>query len=181
MELKQKLSAGPPGILLDVRSPAEFSSIKITGAMLEPLDALDPARIARALPDTKTPVYVVCRSGGRAKQAIGKLEAAGVTECVLVEGGMMAWQEAGLPVERGESRIISLERQVRIAAGAMVFIGTLLGVFWSRLFLVLPAFVGGGLVFAGATDRCGMALLLTRMPWNRVGAPKACGCAVSSN
>jgi hypothetical protein len=63
--------------------------------------------------------------------------------------------------------VISLERQVRIAAGTLVATGTLLGAFVSPWWLILPGFVGGGLIFAGVTDFCGMAMLLARMPWNK--------------
>ena len=81
-------------------------------------------------------------------------------------GGTDSWDEQGLPVERATS-VISLERQVRITAGTLIFLGTLLGVFVNRYFLIIPGFVGAGLVFAGVTDTCGMGLLLARMPWNR--------------
>jgi hypothetical protein len=60
-----------------------------------------------------------------------------------------------------------------IVAGSVVLLGTLLGVTLSPWLLLIPAFVGAGLTFAGATGFCGMALLLQRAPWNRVTAPKA--------
>ena len=70
--------------------------------------------------------------------------------------------------------MISLERQVRIAAGSLVVLGTALGAFVHPGFLALAAFVGAGLVFAGITDTCGMGLLLARMPWNRVESTGSC-------
>jgi rhodanese-related sulfurtransferase len=100
--------------------------------------------------------------------ACEKLQAAGYTNVVNVEGGTKAWDEAGLPVVRGQ-KAISLERQVRIAAGTLVLIGALLGYFAHPYWIGLSAFVGAGLIFAGVTDTCGMAMLLARMPWNRVG------------
>ena len=84
-----------------------------------------------------------------------------------VEGGTLAWAEAGLPVVRGK-RAISLERQVRIAAGSLVLLGAILGWMVHPVFVGVSAFIGAGLVFAGITDTCGMGLLLARMPWNRV-------------
>lgn len=63
--------------------------------------------------------------------------------------------------------MISLERQVRIAAGALVLIGLALAWAIHPYFLALAAFVGAGQVFAGLTDFCGMAILLSKMPWNR--------------
>ena len=87
-------------------------------------------------------------------------------DLTLVEGGTQGWVDAGLEAVRGE-KAISLERQVRIAAGTLVFIGTLLGYFVHHYWLGVPAFVGAGLVFAGVTDTCGMGMMLAKMPWNR--------------
>lgn len=168
VELFEKHRRGEPVELIDVRTPAEFREVHATIAKLVPLDSLDPAqlRASRTLPADE-PLYVICRSGNRAKMACDKLLAAGFTRIVNVEGGTLAWDKAGLPVERGK-KAISLERQVRIAAGLLVLLGTLLGAFVSPYFLILSGFVGAGLVFAGVTDTCGMAMLLAKMPWNQV-------------
>ena len=91
---------------------------------------------------------------------------AGVENLFSVEGGTLAWEKAGLPVVRGRE-VISLERQVRIAAGLLVVLGVMLGWLVHPGFLALSAFVGAGLVFAGLTDTCGMGLMLAKMPWNR--------------
>jgi hypothetical protein len=64
-------------------------------------------------------------------------------------------------------KVISLERQVRIAAGAIVLTGALLARFVTPNFIWLSGFVGAGLVFAGITDFCGMGLLLAKLPWNK--------------
>ena len=98
--------------------------------------------------------------------AVKKFHAAGVENAVVVEGGLQAWMDAGLPVIRGKN-VMSLERQVRIAAGTLVFVGTILSVGLSPWWLILPGFVGAGLVFAGLTDTCGMGMLIAKMPWNR--------------
>jgi rhodanese-related sulfurtransferase len=94
-------------------------------------------------------------------------------------GGMQAWESEGLPVNRGK-KTISLERQVRIAAGSLVFIGSLLGYAVSPAWIALSAFVGAGLVFAGVTDTCGLAMVIARMPWNnRKGSTKPSCCSIS--
>ena len=95
-----------------------------------------------------------------------------VHQRVNVEGGTLAWEQAGLPVVRGK-KAMSLERQVRIAAGSLVVLGTALGAFVHPGFLGLSAFVGAGLVFAGVTDTCGMGMVLARMPWNRAEPEEA--------
>jgi hypothetical protein len=85
----------------------------------------------------------------------------------IVEGGIQAWVAAGYPVERGTSRVWSLERQVRFAAGTGVLVGVGLAWVVHPWFIALAAFVGAGLVFSAVTDTCGMALMLARMPWNQ--------------
>jgi rhodanese-related sulfurtransferase len=152
--------------LLDVRTPAEFRELHAAGARNVPLDRLDPAAVMRAR-EGGEPLYVICRSGSRGRQACAKFLAAGFPNVVNVEGGTLAWAECGLPVVRGR-KAISLERQVRITAGLLVLLGALLGWLVHPALAALSAFVGAGLVFAGVTDTCGMGLLLARMPWNRV-------------
>ncbi|MEM8783908.1 MAG: rhodanese family protein [Planctomycetota bacterium] len=152
--------------LIDVRTPAEFRAVHVRGARLAPLDQLDPGQVAASRPaDATGPTLILCKSGRRAAQAAQQL-ATFDHEALVVEGGTEACVAAGLPVQRGK-RAVSLERQVRIAAGSLVFVGTALAYFVHPAFLVLPGFVGAGLVFAGVTDTCGMGLLLARMPWNR--------------
>jgi rhodanese-related sulfurtransferase len=171
-ELQQKRQAGEPIDLIDVRTPAEFQEVHIEGSRLAPLDRLDPAAfLAGRNGSAGRPLYLICRTGNRARQAGEKLSAVGLADVACVEGGVKAWEEAGLPVRRGK-KTISLERQVRIAAGLLVLIGAVLGFFVHPYFIALSAFVGAGLVYAGITDTCGMAMLLARMPWNQVGPPE---------
>src|SRR5262249_15855431 len=105
-------------------------------------------------------------TGTRAKMARDRFRAAGFDNVVCVEGGTLAWDAAGLPVKRGR-KAMSLERQVRIAAGSLVLLGVALGFFVHEALFGLSAFVGAGLILAGLTDTCGMGMLLARMPWNR--------------
>lgn len=166
-ELNRLLAEGCAAELLDVRTPGEYAAAHVPGAKLIPLGDLDAAAYCRERGAAGKPVYVLCQSGGRARKAIEKFQRAGFDGCVLVEGGTQAWVEAGLPVNRGAVKVISLERQVRIAAGSLVLAGVLLGWFVHGAFFGLAAFVGAGLVFAGITDFCGMGLLLAKMPWNQ--------------
>lgn len=173
--LAELQGSGAPVSLIDVRTPAEFDEFHVDFARNVPLDTLR----AESLKENgvqANPLYVVCRSGGRGKQACEQLQAAGVN-AVNVEGGTLAWEKAGLTVTRGGSSVMSLERQVRIAAGVLVVAGVLLGATVHPVLYGLAAFVGAGLVFAGVTDSCGLGMLLARMPWNRA---KASGNAVCS-
>jgi len=159
--------------LIDVRSAAEFNEVHVDGAQPHPLHTLDPAAVTAQRPAAATgPVAVLCRGGQRAAQAVAKLNAAGV-EAVVVQGGTLACVNAGLPVVRGRAAM-SIERQVRIAAGALVAAGALGGAFVHPWCLALPVFVGGGLMFSGLTNTCGMGSVLARMPWNN----RAHACAM---
>lgn len=167
-ELQSLLESKPDLILIDVRTPVEFAEVRVPQAQNHPLDRFH----AGELLDTGTltlgrPAYLLCRSGQRATKAAEKLIAEGFNDAVVVEGGTLAWIEAGLLVERGKAKVISLERQVRIAAGAIVLTGVLLAHFVNPAFIWLSGFVGAGLVFAGISDWCGMGLLLAKAPWNQ--------------
>ena len=178
-ELSQLIASGCPVDLLDVRTPGEFESVHVPGARLIPLDELDAGAFLKQRGKADQPVYVLCQSGGRARKAIEKLQQAGFGGGVLVEGGTQAWIDAGLPVTRDGAGVISLERQVRIAAGSLVLTGVLLAYFVHPGFIALSAFVGAGLVFAGITDWCGMGLLLAKLPWNqRSGCASGSRCEV---
>jgi len=166
--------------LVDVRTPAEFGEVHVDCATNVPLDRLDPRQIAADHAGHAGPIYFICRSGGRSRTACEKMHAAGYPNVVSVEGGTAACDAVGLPVVRGR-RAMSLERQVRIAAGGLVAMGAALAAFapdtlWKSVGAGLAGFVGCGLVFAGVTDTCGMAMLLARMPWNQRST--SCGLRV---
>jgi rhodanese-related sulfurtransferase len=169
--------------LIDVRTPAEFGEVHVDFARNIPLDRLDPQAVKAVAGEG--PVYVVCKSGTRSQKACEKLLAAGVTDVVSVEGGTTACEAAGVPVVRGR-KVMSLERQVRIAAGALVATGAALAAFgpdaamnWHLIGAGLAGFVGCGLVFAGITDTCGMAMLIARMPWNQSAGGGGCRTATT--
>jgi rhodanese-related sulfurtransferase len=169
---------GAQSVFIDVRTASEFDEVHINGALHHPLSDLDSAKI-RELLSGKSGAILVCRSGGRARQACEKLLAAGISNVKILEGGVTAWAASGLPVVRGR-KTISLERQVRIAAGSLVLIGALLGYFVSPVCIALCAFIGAGLMFSGITDTCGMAMALARMPWNTRSSNVSSSCALPS-
>lgn len=164
-----------PGIrLLDVRTPGEYATAHIAGSYNVPLDTL--GEHAREIRDgADTPVILVCQSGQRARRAEDALRTAGMQNLHVLDGGINGWIAAGLPVVRGQQRI-SLERQVRIVAGALAATGGFLGAFVHPMFALLAAVIGSGLLLAGLTDTCGMAMLLAKLPYNR----SASTCDVST-
>jgi rhodanese-related sulfurtransferase len=171
------LDAGDIHELLDVRTPPEYASAHVPGAKLLPLNDLKVGTfLARHEPGRS--IYVLCQAGARASKAIEQFERAGCSDCVLVEGGTQAWIDAGLPVHRGARSVLPLMRQVQIVVGAISAIGATLALSVNPWFAIVPLFLGCGLLFAGITGWCGMALLLARMPWNR--QQNACShCCIS--
>ncbi len=161
-ELKARLDQGESMHLIDVRSAGEFAAGHVPRAVNIPLEQL-PNRVDDLGQGT---LAMLCQSGHRAGMACGHLD--GVrADVLLVSGGTAAWRAAGYPVVASTSAAWPLERQVRLIAGLLVLMGTLLSLYVHPGWIGLAIFVGAGLTFAGATDICGMAFLLARLPWNR--------------
>lgn len=158
-----RLAAGQ-AVLIDIREPDEFARSHIRGALSYPLSGWEAVHLTLR-PDAD--VIFTCRSGMRTTGACDRLAARVTGPAYLLEGGLDNWVKAGLPVETDVRAPMEIMRQVQIAAGSLVFLGTLLGIFVAPAFLAIPAFVGLGLSFAGATGFCGMARLLALAPWNR--------------
>ena len=163
--------------LVDVRTPVEFREVHAVGARNVPLDTLDPQQLVGSRNGSEQPLYLICKSGSRSAMAVKKCVDAGFDQVVTVDGGTQAWDHAGLPVVRGK-KAISLERQVRIAAGSIALVGSIAALATGNAyFAAIPAFIGAGLTFAGITDTCGMGMVLAKMPWNQCAADNASGAA----
>lgn len=180
-ELHRLIAAGKAAEILDVRTPGEFAEVHVPGARLIPLDDLDVSSFLARRGTSDVPVYVLCQSGGRARKAVEKFQRAGFENCVLVEGGTQAWIDAGLPVNRGKSKVLPLMRQVQIAVGAVSAAGAALALGVDARFAVIPLITGCGLLIAGLTGFCGLALLLAKMPWNRAGNCGSCCATATEN
>ena len=178
-ELYERLAEDGETELLDVRTPGEHAVAHVPGARLLPLDDLDAPAFLSRRPVADRPVYVICQTTRRARLAIRKFQRAGFDGCVLVEGGTQAWMEAGLPVNRGTSRALPLTRQVHVAVGLVSGLGAALALTVSPLFALLPLLTGCGLLIAGLTGFCGLAMVLAKMPWNRLGNACALGCSAA--
>lgn len=163
LELKKRLDKDQV-LLIDVREPVEHRGEFIDGACLIPLGEISIDK----LPSTKRPIVIHCRSGKRSADACAKLLAINASlDVASLEGGIVAWSQAGFNVKKSGSTILPLDRQTQIAAGFIAFSGTILGALINPTFYILPGFIGAGLMFAGLTGWCGMAKLLAKMPWNR--------------
>jgi rhodanese-related sulfurtransferase len=172
--LREAVRTGASGlVVVDVRSPGEFAAAHIRGSYNLPLDALpEVASQLRGLRDET--VALVCRTGMRAGQAETILRSAGLESSRVLAGGIEGWEQAGLPLDRGRG-VWSVERQVRAIAGGLVLSGVLGSLVVHRKLLWLSGFVGGGLLFAGLTDFCGMAKLLMLLPYNRANRANVAG------
>jgi rhodanese-related sulfurtransferase len=152
--------------VVDVRTPGEYEAVHLPSSRNLPLDELeDHAGTIRAAIERGEQVVLLCRSGARAHRAQEKLVAAGLPELPIVEGGLLAWQQADGPVVQDVIRW-DLERQVRFVAGSIVLLAVLVSLIWPSARFV-AGFVGAGLVFASVTNTCAMGMLLTKLPYNR--------------
>lgn len=158
-EARQLIETGAK--LVDIRASDEHAREHIPGAVNVPL-----AEIDRFQADD-SPVVFHCRSGARTEANAARLAAVTGAPCYVIEGGIDAWRRAGLEIKADHRQPLELMRQVQLAAGALVLLGVALGFLAGPGFFALSAFVGAGLMLAGATGWCGMARLLRHMPWNR--------------
>jgi rhodanese-related sulfurtransferase len=154
-------------VLIDLREPHEHARERIEGARLTPLARFDLLSFAGERERGKIAVFH-CNSGNRTAEAAARLLSAGFAEAYQLEGGIQGWKKAGLPVIADRKAPLPIMRQVQIAAGSLVLLGIALAVLVSPGFMALSAFVGAGLIVAGITGFCGMANLLSYMPWNRL-------------
>ncbi len=156
-------------VCVDVRTPAEYGGSRCRGSKNMPLQTLTAEQVAEHLrhcgAEDSSQIYLICQAGKRAEMAAEKLSLSLPNPLRIVSGGVSAMPEHVL--HQGGRSVISLERQVRIAAGSLVLVGVLLGALVTPAGYYLSAFVGAGLTFAGITDTCAMGMLLAKMPWNQ--------------
>lgn len=166
-ELRRLLADDPDVRLIDVRTGSEFESAHIPGSYHVPLDSLKEhgEELRRHVTE---PVVLICQSGGRAVQAGTHLTETGMERVRVLDGGLGAWLAIGGDVKMGRQKW-GLERQVRLIAGTLVM-ASFLASFLVGPLRVIGAFVGAGLTFSALTNTCGMAAVLSRLPYNKGAA-----------
>lgn len=164
-ELRAIQKREPSFQLIDVREAVEYQSEHLPGARNVPLSVFEKSM---DVVDLSQPVYVLCRTGSRAVQAVRLLQKNGCENVYQIEGGLEALKSGGFDTIKGPSRVWAMDRQVRMGAGVMILIGVLGSWFIHSGFLFLSAFVACGLIFSAFTNTCGMALLLAKCPWNQI-------------
>jgi rhodanese-related sulfurtransferase len=160
--------------LVDVRTPGEFRSTHIPNSLNLPLSSSDFESFKNSASGAEK-IVLICQSGARAKAASNELMLKNIAPLFILSGGMNSWQQSGFDVIKGEGTI-SMERQVRIAAGLFVFLGSILSLIFSLNFIFIPIFIGAGLVFSGVTNTCGMARMLAVLPWNNPKSKSTTSC-----
>jgi rhodanese-related sulfurtransferase len=98
LQVTQMINRGKTTIV-DVRDAAEFANGHLRDAKNIPLADLS-SRIGELDKSKARTVVVVCQTGARAAKAVKQLAAAGFADVVSLDGGVAAWQAAGLPVTR---------------------------------------------------------------------------------
>jgi rhodanese-related sulfurtransferase len=152
----------PRYCVIDVRDRAEFASGS-EASVCWPVNEINDETVRGFVRDhhlgPEKNIVLLCARGMRASQAADKLRALIPNPIAVVEGGMAALAPAG-------RQPVSIERQVRIAAGGLVLLGIVGSVLVHPTLIAISAFVACGLIFAGVTDWCGLGLLMMKMPWN---------------
>ena len=163
-ELNQLLQHGvhQNSLVIDVRTPAEYQTSRIAAVVNRPLDQLE-----HYVPEVQSyqKRYIHCQSGSRSQKACEKLRELGIHHYINVVGGISAWEQAGLPTMKTKGTLPIIQ-QVMVTAGTLVLLGVLLSAFFHVGWIGLSAAVGAGLLYAGASGQCFMAMLLAKMPWN---------------
>lgn len=150
-------------VLLDVRSPLEFETEHVADSINIPLGELE--KRCEELPRSGE-LIVICRSGKRAERGAYILLGRGFQPKILA-GGLLAWRKAVLPLNEGK-KMLPIERQVQLIVGIGLLTSVVLTIFVNLWFLLIPAFFGAGLTFAGLSGTCGLGILLMKAPWNQL-------------
>ncbi|MBK1879922.1 rhodanese-like domain-containing protein [Pelagicoccus mobilis] len=163
-------------LLVDVRTPSEFSEAHIHSAVSQPLDDLSAERVEAQARGRQ--ILFTCLSGARAKRAA---ELYG-RESGVLEGSLQGWERGGYPVVRSTPKGLPLVRQVHLTVGLINILATLMAFFVHPYWAVVLLLTGAGLFVAGATGFCGLGFLFARMPWNRTAASASqlntsCSCS----
>lgn len=159
----------PDMLAIDVRTPAEFEARHIPGSHNIPLDQLPlyKEEIAQRVGNAR--LLLLCQSGARARKAAELLQTTPLASLIVLDGGLAAWEQAGQPVHQGTPKW-SLERQVRGVAGTLIVLSTLGSLVAWKPLVWIAALVGGGLAYSAVSNTCGMAMVLSKLPYNQGAA-----------
>jgi rhodanese-related sulfurtransferase len=168
-EALDKIRVGD-AILIDVREADEFKAEHVAHALSIPLSTLEGGFQMLDIPKDKI-ILFQCVKGSRGQTASERIHNLGLCQNTImnIEGGIEAWKKANLPVVSTNlsSPKLSIIRQVQIIIGLVIAISVLLGVLGFGFAFAIAGFFGAALFFAGLTGWCGLAIWLSKMPWNK--------------
>ena len=159
-------------VLIDVREPDEFKDEHIVYALSLPLSRLENGIKILDLPQDKI-ILFQCLKGSRGQMACQKLNS--MNDCpnpiANVEGGIQSWKDHKLPVvsnlENKGIEGVSIFRQVQIAVGLLMVLFIVIGFMGVTVGFLVAGLLSTALLISGLTGWCGMAILLSKMPWNK--------------
>lgn len=162
-------------VIIDVREKDEFEAEHIENSIHIPLSDFEKRAPAIFKTLCGQQVILMCRSGKRA--GIAAQQASAFCDGVQLEvfsGGILEWKNQGKPIRAAKKFHLPIMRQVQLIAGSLALTGAILAYAVDLRFIFLSGFVGAGLTVAGATGFCGMAKILSWMPWNKSVSTDAC-------
>ena len=152
-------------VVIDVREPIEYAEERITNAKLLPLGEISKNKLP---PIDGKKLVIHCRSGKRGTNACERLLSEDPNlEVYNLEGGITAWKSLGNKITKPQKSFLSLDRQVQLTVGLLLLASSSLAYICSIKWLILIAIIGIGLITAGLTGFCGLAMLIAKMPWNK--------------
>lgn len=155
-------------IIIDVRESEEFKSEHIIGALNIPLSVIEScwAHVFDIFKEDR--LIIMCRTGNRSQMACAHIkkyqELSDNIE--IYTGGLEEYKKQGGFVTVGNN-VISLMRQVQVTVWVLIIFFTLGTLFLHQSFLLLLLWIWGGLLFAGLTWKCGLAKVLSYLPFNK--------------
>ena len=148
--------------LIDVSTPVEYDEVRVRGARNVPIGSLALEALMATRSGSERPLYVMCRGGVRSLKVCRRYPARNLVD---VAGGTRRWLERELPVVR-EGKLLSLERQASLTAGALLLCCAVIGWVVAPVALVVSAGIGMLLALAGATDHRLLEVAISKLPWN---------------
>ncbi|MXO63223.1 rhodanese-like domain-containing protein [Qipengyuania oceanensis] len=158
--LKAQSLGGDGARLVDIRSPEEFAFNNVPGAENRPLATIEPFEDARD-------VVFICRTGRRSEMNAPELAALTKGKAYRLDGGIVGWRAAGLPLAVDRSGALELDQQALIVSGALVIVSALFAVIVTGWYFLLAVAVGADLIYRGRTERSVIEKALRLFPWNR--------------
>ena len=141
-------------LILDIRTNQEHNEISLNRPHWHiPMDELDIKNFIKHYHITeKKCLNILCRSGSRALKVANQFEKEGIDNVKIIAGGILRAKEHGLSVF--EHQTWSLRRKLEFSAGALIFIGTILSLFISKTFYLIPLIIGFLLIFKSISGKC---------------------------